>query len=159
MYKATKEKIIGQNDFSEILEAISTTMRKETSIYNILIFLIPNDYFNLSETLKQFIYAANHAPISIIIVGIGCSAFKTLRSINPDPKVRTEKTNQFFYRRQMPYLHNLKVNGLKACREVFQFTTFESHKKPLTIASSTLKNVPVQIVKCMTSNGITTTKV
>lgn len=147
-------KLSGPNEFYPLLEYFLQKHTGDTSTYHILVLLIPNDFINLSKTISYFISCANQIPISIIIIGIGNCAFKTLKSINPNPKVKVERAVQYFYRNKVPYSFNLKKDGIKACREVFQFTTLNSEKNVKEIAKNMLIKIPVQIVKFMLSKGL-----
>jgi hypothetical protein len=143
----------GCNEFHHIIDHLI----KENTVrdtYNILVLLIPNDFINVQKTIQKFIEASNNSPISIFIVGIGDSSFKTLRSINPDPKIQFERHIQFIYSEKMPFLNNLRIGNVKACREVFRFATLNSFKTSDLLAESLLSHIPKHVVKYMTTKGV-----
>lgn len=147
--------LYGGNDFNPILEYFLNKHVGEHFNYHILVILVPNDSVNLPKLLKNFIACSNQIPISIIIIGIGNLSFRTLKSINPNPKEKVEKSVQYFFREPMPYQCGLKQNGIRACREVFQFKTFNSISKNYKEeVKNMMSRIPVQMVKYMISKGI-----
>eukprot|EP01080_Neovahlkampfia_damariscottae_P003675 gene3675-6489_t len=145
----------GTNEFYHIIDDLMKEKTSNLDTYTILILLIPNDFINVRQTIEKFIEASNNSPISILIVGIGDSSFKTLRSINPDPKINFERQIQFILQDNIPYINNLRLGNVKACREVFRFSTLNSFEgNEMDLSTNLLSFIPKHIVKFMTCKGI-----
>ena len=128
----------GPTDFSEViaLTAAQAQSKQDASIrigqqsYHILLILTDGAVSDVNTT-KHAIQVASHAPLSIVIVGIGNADFSAMQSLD-----------------------DFQSTGASG-RDIVQFVEFSRHKYDKTsLTQATLDEIPDQLVEYFHQQGI-----
>ncbi|XP_015370425.1 PREDICTED: copine-8-like, partial [Diuraphis noxia] len=134
--------LYGPTNFAPVINHVAKIAQnnRDGSGYFILLILTDGVITDMPETI-QAIITASSLPVSIIIVGIGNAEFDAMEELDADKG-------------------GLKINGVKAARDIVQFVAFNSYYNldpsvaNLHLAKDVLAEVPKQFMDYMKINGI-----
>ncbi|GAM22655.1 hypothetical protein SAMD00019534_058300, partial [Acytostelium subglobosum LB1] len=128
----TRVELSGPTKFAPLIEKVrlDVEMKQDNQKYTILMIITDGAINDMLDTVREVINAANHSPISIIIVGVGNANFDNMHELDHDGKKLTDGLHE-------------------ARRDVVQFVSMNDFKdKPFhLLAEEVLKEVPTQFMK------------
>jgi hypothetical protein len=106
--------------------------------YSVLCILAASEILDIPETINMMCTAAEDAPLSVVIIGIGGERFSSLERLAGD---------------STGTLHDAR--GVPIARDILQFATFNQFGGNASeLAAEVLRDIPEQMVQYFTNNGI-----
>ena len=148
LLEAYEDNIIHNDDFNFgrkfslnpfIKTAIFRTIKlsKKRPCYTVLAVFAAGDFVDLQETIDSICTAAEDAPISIVIIGVGDSDLNSAKKLCGDNNGRL-----------------LDSRGIPIAREIVSFARFKDFERDASkVMAEALKDIPEQFVQYQLMNG------
>jgi len=116
----------------------SIRTNQERHCYSTLVLLSTGEMSDLQETIDSVCAAAEDAPLSIVIIGVGTGPFKNMERMMGDESGKLRHSN-----------------GVPVASETVQFVAFNDyHGSASRCAAAALREVPEQIVQHFLNSGV-----
>lgn len=129
---------------AEIKHVVETAMYRAISMsrgrqcYSTLVILSTGNVSDVRDSIDTVCTAAEDAPLSIVVIGVGDNDFRRLEELTGDETGKLRHSN-----------------GVPVARDVVQFVAYpDFHGNVSKCVSEALSEVPEQFVEFYTSNGI-----
>ncbi|KAG5474361.1 hypothetical protein LSCM1_03141 [Leishmania martiniquensis] len=118
----------GPTYFAPTIRAMTAGARQARGVYTILLILTDGAITDMQETIDAIV-AADDAPLSIVIIGIGYADFSSMVQLDGDGGALVDRS------------------GRPARRDLVQFVPFSAFegKDPARLAAAVLEEVPTQL--------------
>jgi len=148
LLKAYDDNIVNNPDFSlgeeaslnPLIEAATfqtIKLSKKRPCYTVLAVFTAGDFFDLLETVDLICTAAEDAPISIVIIGVGNNDFSSVKKLCGDQNGKLRDSR-----------------GIPIAREIVTFVSFKEFGGNATeVIAEALKEIPEQFVEYHLMNG------
>jgi len=132
-------KEVSLNQFIEAATFRTIRFSKKRPRYTVLAVFIAGDFVDLPETIDKICTAAEDAPISIIIFGLGNSEFSSAKKLCGSGEKNGKLTDS---------------RGIPIARDIFTFVSFKQFGGNADEAiAEALKDIPEQFVQYQLMNG------
>mmetsp|Transcript_967 Transcript_967/g.2212 ORF Transcript_967/g.2212 Transcript_967/m.2212 type:complete len:633 (+) Transcript_967:86-1984(+) len=113
-------------------------LSKKRPIYTVLAIFTAGDFEDLEETVDLICRAAEDAPISIVIIGVGNSDFTSVKQLCGEKNYKLRDSR-----------------GIPTAREIVTFVSFKQFGGNATeVIAEALKEIPEQFVEYQVINGV-----
>ena len=126
------------NAFVEAATFRTIKLSKRRPCYTILTVFTGGDFLDLEETIDLICTAAEDAPLSIIIIGVGNSDLSSVKKLYGDKNGKLRDSR-----------------GIPIAREIVTLVTFKQFGRNVTeVIAEALKGIPEQFVQYQLMNGV-----
>ncbi|KAG5499854.1 hypothetical protein GH5_03990 [Leishmania sp. Ghana 2012 LV757] len=128
----------GPTNFAPTIRAMTAGARQARGVYTILLILTDGAITDMQDTIDAIV-AADDAPLSIVIIGIGYADFSSMVQLDGDGGVLVDRSRR------------------PARRDLVQFVPFNAFegKDPARLAAAVLEEVPSQVEMWGRITGVT----